>query len=106
MSKELIERLRNGPYTVDRTTGGIFEFSQAADALEQIVAENERLKALLRWAHDTLWEINPSNYDHGDVCKLNDVSVEVILGIAPTIGRTPGKSPEWWAAREALESKP
>lgn len=67
----------------------------------------ERLEQLVRWAHDTLWEINPSNYDHADVCKLNDASVEVILGLAPALGETHGKSPEWWSSRAAAqEPKP
>lgn len=42
--------------------------------------------ALIRWAHDTLYEINPSNYDHDEVCRLNDASVEVILGLAQFLG--------------------
>lgn len=62
-----------------------------------VLAERE----VLRWAHDTLWEINPSNYSHDDVCLLNAASVEVILGIAPLIGETHGKSAEWWADRAA-----
>ena len=41
----------------------------------------------LRWSHDTLDEINVSNYDHDDVCRLNDRSVEVILGIANILSR-------------------
>lgn len=82
---------------------------RAASAIEharasQFAAEAKvaRLEGALRWAHDTLWEINPNNYDHDEVCKLNDASVEVILGIAPLIGETHGKSPEWWAERAAL----
>ena len=52
---------------------------------------------LIRWAHDKLYEINPSNYDHDEVCRLNDASVEVILALAPLLGETHGKSAEWWA---------
>lgn len=69
------------------------------DAKVRAEAEAPLLE-LLRWVHETLWEINPSNYDHDDVCKLNAASVEAILGIAPTLEETHGKSPEWWAARE------
>jgi uncharacterized coiled-coil protein SlyX len=58
-------------------------------------AELARLRGLIRWAHDTLWELNPSNYDHDEVCKVNDAAVEVILGLAPIIGETHGRSPEW-----------
>jgi hypothetical protein len=69
--------------------------------IETLRAEIERLLALIRWAHETLYEINPSNYDHNEVCKLNDASVEVILGLAPTLGETHGQTAEWWAFRAA-----
>ena len=73
----------------------------------RIVAEKDariaELKDRLRWAHDTLYEINPSNYDHDEVMRLNDASVEVILGIAPLIGERHGKSDEWWSSRAALK---
>lgn len=71
---------------------------------EAAEAEVKRLRDLLQFSHDTLWEINPSNYDHDDVCKLNDASVEVILAIAPELGETHGKSKEWWDERQALAS--
>ena len=74
----------------------------ALDKQEKAEARAERLEAALRVAHDTLWEINPNNYDHDEVCRLNDACVEVILGIAPLIGEMHGKSPEWWEARAAL----
>ncbi|NLS19853.1 hypothetical protein HGP16_25270 [Rhizobium sp. P40RR-XXII] len=78
------------------------------DAMAEIEAlrvENGELRKLVRWAHDTLYEINPSNYDHDEVCKLNDASVEVILGLAPALGETHGKSAEWWTARAALQQQ-
>ena len=68
------------------------------DALRKSEAERDRLRVLVRWAHDTLYELNPSNYDHDEVCRVNDAAVEVILGLAPVLGETHGKSPEWWAA--------
>lgn len=71
---------------------------------EAAEAEVRRLRDLLRFSHDTLQEINPSNYDHDDVCKMNDASVEVILAIAPELGETHGKSKEWWDERQALAS--
>ncbi|TQN55357.1 hypothetical protein FLX27_29955 [Agrobacterium tumefaciens] len=61
------------------------ELIARAEAAE---SEVQRLRDLLRFSHDTLWEINPSNYDHDDVCKLNEASVEVILAIAPEVGET------------------
>ncbi len=73
-----------------------------AAALEREAA----LREAIRWAHDTLWELNPSNYGHDEVCKVNDAAVEVILGLAPIIGETHGKSPEYWAERAALGAKP
>jgi hypothetical protein len=41
--------------------------------------ESER--DFLLWAIDCLMEINPSNYDHDDVCEMNSASVEVILAM-------------------------
>jgi hypothetical protein len=61
----------------------------------------EALRDAIRWAHDTLWEINPENYSHDEVCKLNDASVEVILGLAVILGEKHGKSDEWWQSRAA-----
>lgn len=49
-----------------------------ARALE---SEVEQLRDLVQWAYEILHEINVSNYDHDDVCRLNDASVEVILGL-------------------------
>jgi hypothetical protein len=63
-----------------------------------------RLRSLIKWAHDTLYEINPSNYDHDEVCRLNGASVEVILGLAPELGETHGKSAEWWIERAAAKA--
>ena len=80
-----------------------------ADALNAARAERdaalarvETLTERIRWAHETLWELNPSNYDHDEVCKANDAAVEVILGLAPIIGETHGYSTEWWADRANL----
>ena len=76
------------------------------DALAAEVARlRDRERVLvdhIRWAHDTLWELNPSNYGHDEVCKVNDAAVEVILGLAPIIGETHGHTAEWWADRTAL----
>lgn len=49
----------------------------------------EDLLKLIRWAYETLYEINPSNYDHDEVCRLNDASVEVILGLKPLAAPQP-----------------
>ena len=81
------------------------EYKRADTLAAELAAANAReagLTGLIRWAHDTLWELNPSNYDHDEVCKVNDAAVEVILGLAPVIGETHGHSAEWWAERAAL----
>jgi hypothetical protein len=52
-----------------------------AKVVAQLEEESRRLRALIAWAYSTLTEINPSNYDHDEVCRLNDASVEVILGL-------------------------
>ena len=65
-------------------TSGAFWARRAENAETALSAkeqECERLRKLIVWAYDTLGEINPSNYDHEDVCRLNDQSVEVILGL-------------------------
>lgn len=72
--------------------------------LDELEAKERRIAdqcELLRWVHDTLLEINPYNYTHDDVCEINNASVEVILGIAPVLGETHGKSEDWWASRAA-----
>lgn len=39
-------------------------------------AENERLRKAIREAQGCItFEINPSNYDHEDVCRLNDEAI-------------------------------
>ncbi|HDR2893554.1 TPA: hypothetical protein I4G69_004472 [Enterobacter asburiae] len=78
------------------------QLSIALEAAEKRIVEQ---RELLQWAHDTLLEINPNNYTHDDVCEINSASVEVILGIAPVLGETHGKSEEWWAARAAGTAK-
>jgi len=46
----------------------------------------------LEYACNELCEINPSNYDHDDVCRMNDASVNVILAIEPILKKAKGKS--------------
>jgi hypothetical protein len=52
-----------------------------------LAAEVERLRDILQWADDNLQEINLSNYDHENVCFLNQKSVEVILGIRAALAQ-------------------
>lgn len=68
------------------------------EAAEKRIAE---MKELLQWPHDTLLEINPSNYTHDDVCEANAAAEEVIRGIAPILGETHGKANEWRESRAA-----
>lgn len=72
-------------------------FEAAADKADGLQADLAKAVSLIQWAHDTLYEINPSNYDHNEVCKLNDASVEVIIALAAALGKTHGKTAEWWA---------
>lgn len=53
-------------------------------AREALIAE---LVEALEWAYETLGEINLGNHSHEDVCELNNKSVEVILGVKPTLTR-------------------
>ena len=54
----------------------------ALDTIEAQAARIVEIEAAISWARDTLGEINVSNYNHDDVCSLNEKSVEVILGLA------------------------
>ena len=63
-----------------------------AHACIQMLADDlAKTMEALRWAYDTLKEINPSNYTHDDVCNLNDASVEAIIGIRDTLAELEGK---------------
>ena len=62
------------------------------DARVKAAVEAERLRELICWARDALVEINVSNYDHDDVCRLNAASVEVILGLSKIADGERGKA--------------
>lgn len=54
--------------------------------LSALRAQCDELLELLKWADEKLGpEINPSNYDHQDVCELNANMVEVTLAIRAAI---------------------
>lgn len=96
-----------GYYLVDAFTD-LATPSTVLALLDELEAKDKQIaehRELLRWAHDTLLEINPSNYTHDDVCEANAAAVEVILGIAPTLGETHGHTNEWWAARTVATGK-
>lgn len=46
-------------------------------------------RQLIAWALNTLGEINVSNYDHDDVCRLNDKTVEVALALQAALAASP-----------------
>ncbi|WP_025091468.1 hypothetical protein [Brucella intermedia] len=75
------------------------DHSQKVATLEAKLAAAEQAA---RAAHETLIEINPSNYNHDDVCQLNDASVEAIFLLADILGETHGKTKEWWDERRAV----
>ena len=81
---ELIARLeRMFPYA-ETDDGLVGIWGDAAALIARIREQDETIKRMddaLERAYETLIEINPSNYDHDDVCRMNDASVEVILGI-------------------------
>ena len=54
-------------------------------------AQRDELLELLKWSDEKLGpEINPSNYDHQDVCELNANMVEVTLAIRAAIAKIEG----------------
>ena len=87
--------------------------SHSQDTLQALL-EKQALETQLaaarkaaRSAHDTLIELSPSNYNHDDVCQMNNASVEAIFLLADVLGETHGKTAEWWKLRRAaLEAKP
>ena len=98
----------------DKNPRGFIDFYRPMVAMEAAIsaylsavgqkAGTVEVKALIQWAHDTLYEINPSNYDHDEVCKLNDASVEVILVLARFLGEKHGHTEAWWAEWDATRS--
>lgn len=67
--------------TPDTILALIEENERLREALITAEARVGELEAKIVWVVETLQEINVSNYDHDDVCRLNDASVEVILGL-------------------------
>ena len=69
--------------------------------VERLSAERAALREAAQTAHGTLIELNPSNYDHDDVCQANAASVEAILILADVLGERHGKTDDWWDSRRA-----
>jgi len=55
--------------------------SSVRDERDALAARVAEMDGVLKLAEDKLFEINPSNYEHDDVCRLNDACVEVLLAI-------------------------
>lgn len=100
------ERDRTFALMLARADTAEADLAAARAELATVKAERDAAVTAARLAHDALWELNPSNYDHDEVCKANDGAIEAILTLAPIIGETHGKVPEWWATRAALQSTP
>ncbi len=91
------------------TKGELAAMIAARESQPHLSLKEERYLAVCKFAsdlrtaavqaHDTLEEINEHNYNHEDVVRLNDASVEAILTLAPLIGENHGKSDMWWAER-------
>lgn len=56
------------------------------------MSEGENERDFLLWAIDSLMEINPSNYDHENVCEMNAASVEVILAMRARLSALPARA--------------
>ena len=63
-------------------------------------AAETRLREAARAAHDTLIELNPSNYSHDDVCEANNATVEAILLLADALVYA-APQPEAWTPIES-----
>lgn len=85
---------------------------EVADTIRAYIASQEAAApseaALIRWAHDTLYEIgSPRDYlDLNEVRKLNEASVDVILGLAQYLGEKHGKTDAWWEDYKARHPPP
>lgn len=86
LSTQLAATLQREAATQARHDVKIYAMTAERDAA---VARVKMVTDLVEWACDTLTEINPSNYGHDDVCRLNDRSVEVIIGLSALAEGTP-----------------
>tara|TARA_B100000446_G_scaffold118873_1_gene110956 strand:+ start:369 stop:680 length:312 start_codon:yes stop_codon:yes gene_type:complete len=73
-------------------------FADERNSLAQAFARHRtnqvaELVEALQWAFDTLIELNPSNYDHDNVCEVNAAAVEVMLGLKPILASHKGEQP-------------
>ena len=67
----------------------------SGEQIATLKAQRDELLELLKWSDDKLGpEINPSNYDHQDVCELNANMVEVSLAIRAAIANAEKDNPE------------
>ena len=60
----------------------VFQEWKKRDKIETNLA---KAVGVLKLTYSTLTEINPSNYDHDEVCELNNASVEAIYSIAAVL---------------------
>jgi len=108
VADDLVERLSNMapeaddmPRTREVMLKAAARITSDAATIAAKDAEIERLSKAARKAHDGLEEINTNRYDHDDVCRLNEASVNAILTLADALGETHGYDEKWWAERRA-----
>lgn len=69
---------------LEREAATTARYDAKLDATE---ARAERLAEAAQHALDTLIELNPSNYNHDDVCQANNATVEVMLSIRAALAK-------------------
>ena len=61
------------------TGDGVKRLKQIASHIEELEAENQRLRAAMVEADDALCELNPGNYNDDDVRDVKNSSIEATL---------------------------
>jgi len=73
------------PANVDALLRACNDFDRLLQQLKSSEAREARMREALELAAKLPFEINVSNYDHEDVCRLNERAVEVVLAARAAI---------------------